>query len=74
MFPAVIGTPQKVPFCQWDILSTGAHPGPVRTPAAADFADLALRTGRLAYDLPQWTPAQAHGSHIRGPADLAPKP
>jgi len=59
---------------QWDILSTGAHPGPVRTPAAGDFADLALRTGRLAYDSPQWTPAHAGASLIRSPAGLAPAP
>jgi hypothetical protein len=33
-----------------------------------------LRTGRLAYKNPQWTPARSHTSPIRDPADLAHSP
>jgi len=57
--------------CEWDILSTGTHHGTSSTPAAADFEDLALRTGRLAHASPDWTPGYA-GSSIRGRAVLAP--
>ena len=56
--------------CEWDILSTGAHAGSGRTAAAADFGDLVLRAGRLAYASPHWTPACA--SPVRAAADLAP--
>jgi hypothetical protein len=38
---------------------------------AAEFGDLVLRIGRLAYHNQHWTPARAHASHIRNPADLA---
>jgi hypothetical protein len=41
---------------------------------AAEFGDLVLRIGRLAYTNQHWTPARAHASHIRNPADLAPAP
>jgi hypothetical protein len=58
----------------WDIASTGIHRGTGPTPVAAEFADLVLRIGRLAYRNQHWTPARAHASHIRDPADLAPAP
>jgi hypothetical protein len=58
----------------WDIASTGIHRGADPTPVAAEFADLVLRIGRLAYRNQRWTPARAHASHIRDPAALAPAP
>jgi len=58
--------------CEWDILSTGTHHRTSSTPAAADFEDLALRTGRLAHASPDWTPGHAGTSSIRGRAALAP--
>jgi hypothetical protein len=58
----------------FDIVSTGIHRGAGPTPVAAEFGDLVLRIGRLAYRNQHWTPARAHASHIRGPADLAPAP
>jgi hypothetical protein len=58
----------------WDIASTGLQRGTSLTPVAAEFADLVLRIGRLAYHNQCWTPARAHASHIRNPADLAPTP
>jgi hypothetical protein len=58
----------------WDIASTGIQRGSSLTPVAADFADLVLRIGRLAYCNQRWTPARAQASHIRNPADLAPTP
>jgi hypothetical protein len=58
----------------WDIASTGIHRGPGPTPVAAEFADLVLQIGRLAYRNQRWTPARAHASYIRNPADLAPTP
>jgi hypothetical protein len=58
----------------WDIASTGIHRGTSLTPVAADFGDLVLRIGRLAYRNQRWTPARAHASHIRNPADLASTP
>ncbi len=57
--------------CNWDILSTGADTGPGATPAAADADDLVLRTGRLAYARPDWTPACTATSPARAPAELA---
>jgi hypothetical protein len=56
----------------FDIVSTGIHRGAGPTPVAAEFGDLVLRIGRLAYHNQHWTPARAHSSHIRNPADLAP--
>ena len=57
---------------QWDILSTGFHkPGSI-TPVAAEIAELALRTGRLARRNPHWTPARTGYGLIRDPATLAP--
>jgi hypothetical protein len=56
----------------WDIASTGTHRGTGPTPVAAEFGDLVLRIGRLAYGNQQWTPARAHASQIRNPVDLAP--
>ena len=58
----------------WDILTTGTCRGAGLTPAAAEIGDLVLRTGRLAYHNPRWTPACAHTSPIRGPAGLAHSP
>jgi hypothetical protein len=55
----------------FDIVSTGIHRGAGPTPVAAEFGDLVLRIGRLAYHNQHWTPARAHSSHIRNPADLA---
>jgi hypothetical protein len=56
----------------WDIASTGTHRSTGFTPVAAEFGDLVLRIGRLAYRNQQWTPARAHASQLRNPADLAP--
>ena len=58
----------------FDIVSTGIHRGAGPTPVAAEFGDLVLRIGRLAYHNQHWTPARAEASHIRNPADLAPAP
>jgi len=58
----------------WDIASTGIHRGAGFTPVAAEFGDLVLRIGRLAYGNQHWTPARAHASRARNPADLAPAP
>jgi hypothetical protein len=58
----------------WDIASTGIHRGVGPTPVAAEFADLVLQIGRLAYCNQRWTPARAHASHMRDPADLVPAP
>ena len=58
----------------WDIVTTGTHRGAGLTPAASEISDLALRTGRLAYRNPHWTPAYSQTSQIRDPADLAHSP
>jgi hypothetical protein len=58
----------------FDIASTGIHHGADPDPVTAEFADLVLRIGRLAYRNQHWTPARAHASHFRDPADLAPAP
>jgi hypothetical protein len=42
--------------------------------AAADAADLALWTGRLAYDTPDWVPASGPRHPTRRPHSLAPAP
>ena len=44
------------------------------TPAAAETADLALWTGRLAYADPSWTPALGPSHATRTPEALAPEP
>ncbi len=59
---------------QWDIVTTGAYRGAGLTPVAAEIGDLALRTGRLAYRNPRWTPACSDTSLPRDPAGLAPVP
>jgi hypothetical protein len=56
----------------WDIAGTGIHQLAGPTLVTAEFEDLVLRIGRLAYRNQQWTPAHAQASHIRNPADLAP--
>jgi hypothetical protein len=56
---------------QWDTFSTGIHQKWEISPVAAEFEDLVLRTGRLAYHNPRWTPASAEASRARVPADLA---
>jgi hypothetical protein len=58
----------------WDIASTGIQGGIGPAPVAAEFGDLVLRIGRLAYRNQRWTPARAHSSPIRNPAELAPAP
>jgi hypothetical protein len=58
----------------WDIVTTGTHRGAGLTPVAGEISDLVLRTGRLAYRNPRWTPAHSHTSQIRDPADLAHSP
>ncbi len=58
----------------WDTITTGTHRGLALTPAAAELTDLVLRTGRLAYRNPRWTPAHSSTSPIRDPADLAHSP
>jgi len=58
----------------FDIVSTGIHRNAGPTPVAAEFGDLVLRIGRLAYRNQHWTPARAHASHTRNPAELAPAP
>ena len=58
----------------WDIVTTGTHRGAGLTPVASEISDLVLRTGRLAYRNPRWTPAYSHTSQIRDPADLAHSP
>ena len=58
----------------WDIVTTGTHRGAGLTPVASEISDLVLRTGRLAYRNPRWTPAHSHTSQIRDPADLAHSP
>jgi hypothetical protein len=55
----------------WDTISTGAHRGRDVSPIAAELDDLVLRTGRLAYDNPGWTPDRADAGPVRDPADLA---
>jgi hypothetical protein len=55
----------------WDTISTGIRQGRAISPVAAELGDLVLRTGRLAYRNPRWTPACADASPARDPADLA---
>jgi hypothetical protein len=54
---------------RWDVISTGT--APAISPVAAELDDLVLRTGRLAYRNPSWTPRGADVSAIRDPAGLA---
>ena len=55
----------------WDTVCTGIHHGRDITPVAAELEDLVLRTGRLAYTNPRWTPACADASPARDPPGLA---
>jgi len=59
---------------QWDIASTGPYIGARISPVAAEFVDLALRLGRLAYRNPQWTPDCREASLVRLPEDLGSSP
>ena len=59
---------------QWDIASTGPYIGAGISPVAAEFGDLALRLGRLAYGNPQWTPDCREASLVRLPEDLGSSP
>jgi hypothetical protein len=56
---------------EWDILSTGVRRNPRVSPVTAEFSDLLLRIGRLAYQNPQWTPAAAAAGHQRHTETLA---
>jgi hypothetical protein len=58
----------------WDIVTTGTNRGVGLTPVAAEISDLVLRTGRLAYRNPHWTPHYNQNSLLRDPADLAQAP
>lgn len=58
----------------WDVITTGAPRGVGMTPVAHEISDLVLRTGRLAYRNPHWTPARSGTGLIRDPADLARSP
>jgi hypothetical protein len=55
---------------QWDVISTGTAPTAI-SPVAAELDDLVLRTGRLAYRNPGWTPRATDASAVRDPAGLA---
>jgi hypothetical protein len=55
----------------WHTITTGIPQGRGIYPVAADLGDLVLRTGRLAYSNPRWTPACADASPARDPSDLA---
>ena len=55
----------------WDTISTGIHHRRDISPVAAELDDVVLRSGRLAYDNPRWTPAGADASLTRDPAGLA---
>ena len=59
---------------QWDIASTGPYTGAGISPVAAEFGDLALRLGRLAYRNPRWTPDCGEASLVRLPEDLSSSP
>jgi hypothetical protein len=59
---------------QWDIVTTGTNRGAGLTPVATEISDLVLRTGRLAYRDPHWTPGYSDASLLRDPADLAQAP
>src|SRR5260370_1261487 len=69
--PAQGCPPSRAPPRHWDTISTGAHHGRDISPVAAEVEDLVLRTGRLAYDNPRWTPDRADASPARDPAHLA---
>jgi hypothetical protein len=55
----------------WDTISTGTPTAKAISPVAAELDDLVLRTGRLAYRNPTWTPRATDASSVRDPADLA---
>ena len=56
----------------WSRITTDARAA--ISPAAAEAADLALWTGRIAYADPGWTPTDSPFSPHRPPHDLAPDP
>jgi hypothetical protein len=55
----------------WDTITTATPPGAGVSPVAAEISDLAVRTGRLAYRNPEWTPVSGGASIARDPAGLA---
>lgn len=59
---------------QWDIVTTGTNRGAGLTPVATEISDLVLRTGRLAYRNPHWTPGYGDASLLRDPTELASAP
>jgi hypothetical protein len=59
---------------QWDTVSTGIHHHTDPIPIAAEHTDLVLRTGRLAYGNPAWTPATTHAHDPRDTAALTSDP
>ncbi len=52
----------------WDTVATDAQ-GRV-SPIVSDVSDMLIRTGRLAFANPAWTPRPAHRAPPRAPADL----
>lgn len=62
---------RRVLASEWDILTTGTHKAKAISPVTAELGDLVLRTGRLAYANPRWTPASGTATP-RDPASLAP--
>jgi hypothetical protein len=56
----------------WDHMVTETRMLP--SPAMPDASDLVLRTGRLIWDDPHWTPARSRRAPPRSPAALAPDP
>jgi hypothetical protein len=59
---------------RWDFITTGGSSSEQMTPVAAEIGDLVVRTGRLAYRHPLWTPAAAKASPPRLARLLAPQP
>jgi hypothetical protein len=57
----------------WDIVTTATNRAGL-APVATEISDPVLRTGRLAYRNPHWTPHYSDNSLLRDPADLAQAP
>jgi hypothetical protein len=58
-------------IAEWRVLSTGVNHGKGVSRVAAEIGELALRTGRLAYANPEWTPS-CRTNRPRDPASLVP--